>query len=137
MSAHAKRKLKRLNSKKKVNLTQNKMNYNSWGLLFLLGCKKSQKIRMHSSRMRTGHALTVLGGEGGWRVCIPEEFFWGENKLKKKKKKISDTPSPKFGADTPHPPTPPKIWSRQPPPPPCGQTDACKLITLAQLRCGR
>ena len=29
VSAWAKRKLKRLNSKKKVNLTQNKMNYNS------------------------------------------------------------------------------------------------------------
>ena len=37
----------------------------------------------------------------------------------------------KFGAGTP----PTKIWSRHPPP--CGQTDACKLITLAQLRCGR
>ena len=103
---------------------------------------------MHSSRMRTGRALTVSGG-----VVHPRRNFGGKN-LKKKNletpKKL-ETPE-KFG-DPPKnledPPeklqTPPKNWS---PPkknletprdqtPPCGQTDACKNITLAQLRCGR
>ena len=66
---------------------------------------------MHSSRMRTGRALTVSGG-GGWRVCIPEEIFWGENKLKKKRKKNFRTPPENLGQTPP----PPKIWVRHPPP---------------------
>ena len=35
-----------------------------------------ERKRMYSSRMRTGRALTVSGGGGGW--CIPEEFFGGK-----------------------------------------------------------
>ena len=35
----------------------------------------TDKTRMHSSRMRTGRALTVSGG-GGW--CIPEEIVGGK-----------------------------------------------------------
>ena len=38
---------------------------------------------MHSSRMRTGRALTVWGGGGGW--CNPEGIFLGKRNLKKKK----------------------------------------------------
>ena len=100
--------------------------------------------RMHSSRMRTGRALTVSGGGG----VHPRRIFWGEKKLKKKKKekkiwrnpppenfrpprKIGDPPKisdpPKIG-DTPrdqtHPPkfqTPP---GTRPPP----------LLTESQTR---
>ena len=67
---------------------------------------------MHSNRMRTGRALTVSGvggGGGGVGGCAYQKnFYLGENKLKKKFKKISDPPQ-KFGAD------PPKIWVRHPP----------------------
>ena len=86
------------------------------------------QTRMHSSRMRTGRALTVSGAGGGRRVCIPEEFFGGKINWKKKEKKNSDTPPKilsrpppenlgqtppwKFGSDNP----PPKIWVRHPPP---------------------
>ena len=53
---------------------------------------------MHSSRMRTGRALTVSGGGGGW--CIPEGIFLGgkekKEKLKKKKKKIWRHPPEKL-----------------------------------------
>ena len=59
--------------------------------------KKTYQTRMHSSRMRTGRALTVSRGGG----LHPEEIFWGEKKLKKKEKK-------KFGGTSPenfrHPP---------------------------------
>ena len=34
--------------------------------------------RMHSSRMRTGRALTVSGGWGGGGWCIPEGIFLGK-----------------------------------------------------------
>ena len=57
---------------------------------------------MHSSRVRTGRALTVSGG--GW--CIPEEIL-GAKKLKKKKKKLE--PPPKDWKD------PPKEWKDTPP----------------------
>ena len=119
--------------------------------------------RMHSSRMRTGCALTISGVGG----VHPRRIFLGEKKLKKKEKKfggppqkfqtplkISDSPSPLRKFQTPpkisDPPKnfrPPPDQARYPPQKfqtplgpghsPCGQTDACKLITLAQLRCGR
>ena len=63
------------------------------------------KTRMHSSRMRTGRTLTVF-------------------------QKLEHPPPgpdpPKFGADTP-----PKIWSRHPPPV-NRITHACENITLAK-----
>ena len=49
--------------------------------------KKHPQTRMHSSRMRTGRALTVSGGG-----CIPEGFFWGKEIEKKMKKKIWRNP---------------------------------------------
>ena len=80
--------------------------------------------RMHSSRMRTGRALTVSGeGGGGW--CIPEEIFWGKRNWKKRKKNFGDP------QNLENPPenleTPLKIW-RTPPenleePPPQGVRD--------------
>ena len=142
---------------------------------------KLQRTRMHSSRMRTGRALTISGGGASQK-----DFFWGKEIEKKKKKKFGGTPPQKFQTpqnsrhpqkipDPPknsrhppknsrHPPKnsrhPPKISdtprkfqtpqnSRPPqnfrhppgpgqvPTPLRGQTHACKLITLAQLRCGR
>ena len=73
---------------------------------------------MHSSRMRTGRALTVSGGGG----VHPRRNFLGENKLgKKKEKKISDTPPQNLG-QTPPPPnlgqTPPPENLEQTTPPP-------------------
>ena len=67
---------------------------------------------MHSSRMRTGRALTVSGGGGclpgggvsAWRGGVP-------------------------GGGVPDQAPPPKIWRN---PPPCGQTHACENITLAK-----
>ena len=50
---------------------------------------------MHSSRMRTGRALTVSGGGG---VHIPEGIF-GRKEIEKKRKKNLETPArppPKF-----------------------------------------
>ena len=109
--------------------------------------------------MRTGRALTVSRGGGGW--CIPEEFFWGGKKLKKKEQKFGDCPPPKnwrpqkigehlprkIGEhpeklETTHTHPPKKIGDPlgpDQPPTPRGQTHACKnrSITLAQLRCGR
>ena len=107
--------------------------------------------------------IDCLGGG----VCIPEEIFLGEKKLKKKKKKFQ-TPPRKFHTHTPpkisdtplkisHPPkfppqiSPPRKFQTPPPkfsdtphppgsrhPPPVNRiTDTCKNITLAQLRCGR
>ena len=76
---------------------------------------------------------------GGW--CVPEKLFLGENKIEKKRKNNLETPPPKNWMEPP-----PKNWRHPPekletPPdqatPPCGQTHACKNITLAQLRCGR
>ena len=66
---------------------------------------------MHSSRMHTGHALTISGGGG----ASQQDFFWGEKEIGKKrnwkkKEKKNFRPPRKFGADTP-----PKIWSRHPP----------------------
>ena len=77
---------------------------------------------MHSSRMRTGRALTVSGAGVCGVVCASQKnFFGGVNKLKKKEKKISDplenleqTPPLKIWVRHP-----PKIWVRHPPP--CGQ----------------
>ena len=110
--------------------------------------------------MRTGHALTVSGGVVG----ASQKNFLGGKKLKKKEKKFGDPPKigdhpppapQKIGDHTPpNPPKkigdPPKNWRPPPPgkletppdklettPPLCGQTHACKNITLAQLRCGR
>ena len=84
---------------------------------------------MHSSRMRTGRALTISvgGAGGGGGGCIPEEIL-GKKDLKRKekkfgKKKILETPRKigdpqKFG-DTPkiwrHSL---KIWRHLPPPTP-------------------
>ena len=73
---------------------------------------------MHSSRMRTGRALTVSGG-----CASQQDFFGGERNWKKKKEKnfrhppkISDTPPENFRPDNHcHPPenfrpdTPPEI----------------------------
>ena len=100
--------------------------------------QRYNNTRMHSSRMRTGRALTVVGGGVHHRRI----FFWRGKKLKKEEKKFQtpprkfQTPPRKFGADppqnleqTPPPPkkfgadtppkfgadTPPKIWSRHPP----------------------
>ena len=90
---------------------------------FNYACKEmSNKTRMHSSRMRTGRALTISGGG-----CIPAGFFLGgKRNWKKKEKKIFQTPRKiwsrhpprKFGADPPEnleETPPPKIWSRHPP----------------------
>ena len=55
---------------------------------------------MHSSRMRTGRALTISG-------CIPEEFLGGK-KLKKKEKNFWRPPK---NLETPWKiGDPPKIW---------------------------
>ena len=103
----------------------------------------AQETRMHSSRMHTGHALTVSGGG----LVHPRRIFFRKRNWKKKKKKIWRPPKkletpPKFGDTTPPKKKfgdPPEIWRNPPRPdhPPCGQTHACKNITLAQLRCGR
>ena len=102
--------------------------------------EKKFNTRMHSSRIRTGRALTVLGGGAGW--CIPEEFFLGGGKkLKKKRKKNLETPLRKFGGSPPNwrpPPEnledPPKIW-RIPPgpdhhllPPPVDRHTLVKIL---------
>ena len=102
--------------------------------------KITNKTRMHSSRMRTGRALTVSGG-----VMHPRRNF-GKKNLKKKfgeplspprkigdPQKIGDTPPEKLET----PPfkkleTPPKNWRHRPPgtrpphPPP--------LLTESQTR---
>ena len=53
---------------------------------------------MHSSRMRTSHALTVSGGEGALGGLVhPRRIFWGEKKLKKKENKKFGEPPRKFG----------------------------------------
>ena len=113
---------------------------------------------MHSSRMRTGRTLTILGGGIG---ASQKDFFW-EKKLKKKKKhfwrppknletppKFGETPQnleeppqnlenppPKFGGTPPGPDPPLKIlrnhplWTEF-------LTHASENITLTQLHCGR
>ena len=64
--------------------------------------QKAKRTRMHSSRMRTGRALTVSGGGG--RVCVhPSRIFLGGGRNWKKKKKKFRYP-------------PPKIWYQTPPP---------------------
>ena len=81
---------------------------------------------MHSSRMRTGRALTVSGGWGvvGWLVH-PRNNFLGEKKKKKLKKKNEKK-------NLEHPPrkfqTPPKNWR----PPEKFQTPPEKLETRPQ-----
>ena len=81
---------------------------------------------MHSSRMRTGRALTVWGG--GWLV-YPRIIFGGGKEIeKKKKKKFGDPPRkletpPENFTHTHTPPSPPrKFQNPPPPPPPRGQT---------------
>ena len=62
---------------------------------------------MHSSRMRTGRALTVWGG------ASQKDFFWGKEIEKKKKKKIGDPPKisdPPERLETP----PPRDQARYP-----------------------
>ena len=87
---------------------------------------------MHSSRMRTGRALTIWGG-----VCIPERFFWGKEIEKKKRKKIFRHP-PKISDPPRKFQTPPKNLDTPPGPDPHPPlTHASENITLAQLRCGR
>ena len=105
------------------------------------------KTRMHSSRMRTGRALTVSGG-GGW--CIPEEIL-GKKNLKKKKKnwrppqKLETTPRkleypppprkigepPQIG-DPPPGTRPPPPGTRSPPPgtrsPPVDRQTLVKIL---------
>ena len=44
---------------------------------------------MHSSRMRTGHTLTISGGVGG---CASQKGFLGGKEIEKKKMDISDPP---------------------------------------------
>ena len=100
---------------------------------------------MHSSRMHTNHALTV---SRGGRLVHPRRSFGGK-KLKKKEKKIWRLPPKKLETPTPLKSwRPPKIWRTprdQTPPFPLGAdhppvdriTDACKNITLAQLRCSQ
>ena len=101
--------------------------------------------------MRTGRSLSVFSGGGvylvrgcTWSGGVPGPggctlggtWLWGVP---------SPGGVPGLGGDLPRytPPTPPpRDQTRYPPgtkhththPPPCGQTDACKLITLAQLR---
>ena len=53
-------------------------------------CKK----RMHSSRMRTGRALTI-GGGGGFGAS--QKNFFGGKEIEKKKKKNLEEPPQKFG----------------------------------------
>ena len=71
--------------------------------------------RMHSSRMRTGHALTVSGEMGGgW--CIPEEILGEKNWKKRRKKKFGDplknwrTPPEKLETPSEKLETHPKNW---------------------------
>ena len=88
-----------------------------WGWVFIL-LSQVTVTRMHSSRMRTGRALTVSGGGGS---VHPRRNFLGENKLKKKKKK-NFRPPQKFGSDCP----PPKLY-QTPPPKNLGQTPPRKF----------
>ena len=99
--------------------------------------------------MRTGRALTVSVGGGA-----SQKDFLGGKEIEKKGKKNLENPTPHPNPENfRHPPrkfqtppqnfNPPQKTSDTPPgtrpgtPPPRGQTHACKLITLAQLRCGR
>ena len=56
-----------------------------------------------------------------------KDFFWDKEIEKKKKKKFGRIPPKNFRS--------PRGQARYPPP--CEQTHASKLNTLAQLRCGR
>ena len=112
--------------------------------------KSLTKTRMHSSRMRTGRSLTVCwsllpgGGGGVWcrgvhSHCLLRGGVWSQGCLL-------------WGVWSGGVSAPGGVcsgggvsarWGYIPacteadPLPPCGQTDACENITLAQLRCGR
>ena len=79
--------------------------------------------RMHSSRMRTGRSLT-----GGGGVCV-----WSGGGLLLGR----GVPDPGGGGGACLVRGGIPACTEADTPPPCGQTHACKNITLAQLRCGR
>ena len=62
---------------------------------------------MHSSRMRTGRALTVSGGG----VHPRRNFFGGKEIEKKKEKKNLETPPKNW---RPHTPPPPRVDRQTP-----------------------
>ena len=90
--------------------------------MFSLNLANSMTTRMHSSRMHTGRALTVLGGGC---VCVSQQDFGGGKEIgKKKEKKISDPPEISDQTHThTHPPKkisdqiPPQKFQTRPPPP--------------------
>ena len=86
------------------------------------------KTRMHSSRMRTARALTVCPKE-----ILDKKIGDPAEKLETPQK-IGAPPPRKIRDPSEKLETPKKLEN----PPPCGQTHACKLITLPQTSfCGR